>query len=307
MKKVTSYCRLCLHDTNHELVAEKSKSSDPHDYPERVSYQIVECLGCETISFRQVSFDYGAAYPSSNYEGEEEWIVPEDISIFPKFIKNHNSLERWALPKIVRTIYQELLEAFRGNEKVLSGLGLRATVESVCNDLNIDGRNLETRINKLATNGYISKKDAERLHGIRFMGNDAAHEIKLPSSESLSVALKIVEHLLSSVYILEKEIEGNIEVSISDYLRFEKLLESNLSKYKISDEYPLAAYLRKDIRRVSASITVLESELINKIKSGEYKKLGLGKVDNYQGSKEKLQHYIILEKVSETLPPEDDF
>ncbi len=306
MKKTKSYCRTCRHDTNHEVFAEKTQSEDPHDYSE-TSYQIVECFGCETISFRQVSYDIGAAYPSNNYEGDEEWIVPEEINIFPKFIKNHNSLERWALPKIVRTIYQELLEAFRGNEKVLSGLGLRATIEAVCNDLNIDGRNLETRINKLATSGFISKKDAERLHGIRFMGNDAAHEIKIPSSESLSVALKIVEHLLSSVYILEKEIEGNIEVSISDYLNFEKLLETNLSKYQVNDEYPLAAYLRKDIRRVSSSVTILETELINKIKSGEYKKLGLGMVDNYLKSKEKLQHYKILEKVIAPMATEEEF
>lgn len=299
MKKTTSYCRVCQHTTNHEIYAEKSQSSSPDDYPESVSYQIVECLGCTTISFRQVTFDYGSAYPKNHdYEDDDnEWIVPEDVSVFPKFIKNHKSLEWWALPDIVRKIYQELLEAFRSNEKILAGLGLRATIEAVCNDLNIDGKSLEARINKLATNGYISKKDAERLHGIRFMGNDAAHEIKMPQEESLSVALKIVEHLLSSVYILEKEIEGKIEVSISDYLRFVHLLESKVANYSIGDEYPLVAYLRKDIRRVSNSIAALESELINKINSGEYSILKLGKVESFQNSKEKLQHYIVSKKV----------
>ena len=182
---------------------------------------------------------------------------------------------------------------------------MRACIEAVCNDMSIDGRSLEVRINKLASGGFISRKDAERLHGIRFMGNDAAHEIKLPKKESLSVALKIVEHLLSSVYILEKEIEGKIEASISDYLRFEKLLENKLTGYKEKDEYPLAQYLEKDIRRVSASIILLETELKAKITSGEYKILALGKVDYFKGSKDKLQHYILLKKVEKSIPFDD--
>ncbi|WP_340689517.1 DUF4145 domain-containing protein [Klebsiella aerogenes] len=155
------------------------------------------------------------------------------------------------------------------------------------------GRYLEVRINKLASSGYISKNDADRLHGIRFMGNDAAHDIKTPKGTALSVALQIVEHLIASVYILEKKANGNIETTVSRYEHFKELLSEKLKEFNVGDEYPIAKYLGKDIRRAKESISTLEQELISKIGNGEFTKLSVGKIDTYQGSQNPLQHFVV--------------
>jgi len=190
--------------------------------------------------------------------------------------------------------FSGVVDTFQEDALILAGLGLRGTVEAVCNDLEVKGRNLEIRISKLATAGFISRKDAERLHGIRFMGNDAAHEVKKPKTEQLSVALKIVEHLLSSVYILEQEAQGKIETVITDFDKFIDLLDKKIKQFTASEELPLLIVLGRDIRRVKESMINFESELITRISSGKYSKLGLGKVDKYNDSKNELQHFIIL-------------
>lgn len=289
-KKLKSYCRSCGQDTNHGVLSEHTESYRD-EYSCDYIYQIVECLGCNTKSFREVFEDIESAYQLY----DNEWEVPTRIDVYPKFIKGHRNLDGdYCLPDLVGKVYREVLLAFQENALVLAGLGLRGTVEAVCNDLGIKGRNLEVRISKLATAGNISRKDAERLHGIRFMGNDAAHEMKKPKKEHLSVALKIVEHLLSSVYILEEEVEGKIDTTISEFSKFEALLEKKVKILNAGDELPLEAILGKDIRRVKESVATLEAELLNEIASGNIAYLAKGKLDKYQGSKNDLQHYIVV-------------
>lgn len=288
-KKVKSHCRYCGHETNHSILSQQIVSSR-EDFSFDHTYQITECLGCDTKSFRDVYEEIEHAYQIA----EDEWEVPTSINVYPRFIKGHRSLDgEYYLPSLVGRIYKEVLLAFQEDALILAGLGLRGTVEAVCNDLEVSGRNLEVRISKLATAGYISRKDADRLHGIRFMGNDAAHEVKKPKTEQLSVALKIVEHLLSSVYILEEEVEGKIETVITDFQRFKDLLHKKLKQFTTGDELPIAAIMGRDIRRVKESIVALESELIAKIGSGEVTELAIGKNAKYNNSKNELQHYVL--------------
>lgn len=288
-KYIKNYCRDCCKKTNHSVLSDHTEQHN-EEYQCEISYQILQCLGCDTKSFRNVFRDIEAAYPTQ----DDRWVVPEDVTVYPKAIEGHKQIaDLWELPDIVRIIYSEVLIAFREDSRVLAGLGLRAAVEAVCNDLKIPGKSLEVRINKLASSGYISKNDADRLHGIRFMGNDAAHDIKTPKDAALSVALQIVEHLIVSVYILEKKASGNIETTVSRYEAFEKLLNENIKNFNVGDEYPIAKYLGKDMRRAKESISTLEQELISKIGSGEFTKLSVGKIDTYQGSHGQLQHFVV--------------
>jgi hypothetical protein len=288
-KKIKSHCRYCGQDTNHSVLSEHNESSRD-EYSFDRAYQIVECLGCDTKSFRDVFEELEHAYQIS----DDEWEVPTSITVYPRFIKDHRSLDgEYYLPSLVGRIYKEVLLAFQEEALILAGLGLRGTVEAVCNDLEVSGRNLEIRISKLATAGYISRKDAERLHGIRFMGNDAAHEIKKPKSAQLSVALKIVEHLLSSVYILEEEVQGKIDTLITDFDQFKNLLDKKLKQFTAGDELPIIGLFGRDIRRVKDSLALLEAELITKIDSGAIAMLAKGKIDKYQNSKHDLQHYVL--------------
>lgn len=285
-----NYCVSCVKHTNHEVLKEHNMS-ERGDYDCDLLYQIVKCLGCDQISFRKIFRDIEAAFPIA----DDEWEVPETTDCYPKAFEGHGAVvERWYVPELVYEIYSELLLTLKEDASILASLGLRATVEAVCNDLKITGGNLSVRINKLVTAGHISKGDAERLHGIRFMGNDAAHEIKSPKRQSLKVALKIVEHMLSSVYILEKESEGHLETVTSKYEVFERILLDKLKGYTAGDEYPIARYVGRDLRRVNDSISSLENELKSRIASGQFTKLAVGKVDHFSGSKDPLQHYKVI-------------
>jgi hypothetical protein len=50
--------------------------------------------------------------------------------------------------------------------------------------------------------GVLTKENADILHSLRNMGNDAAHLVIPHSEEELNVAFDVVENLLYSVYLL---------------------------------------------------------------------------------------------------------
>ena len=248
------------------------------EYNCTIHHMIIQCRGCSHTSFRYVFEDIESAYPTSN----NDWVVPKIIEIYPKFLEGHRQLDGMIyVPDIVREIYQESLTATQEGAGVLAGLGLRGTIEAICNDRGITGRTLDSRISKLAAQGFISQKDAERLHAIRFLGNDAAHEIKKPTDNQIEIALKIIEYLITTVYILDKEAKGKLDTVVVDLSEFKKLLEANLKNYAPGDEYPLAKFLGKDVRRMQGALSRLEAELIDDITAGNYSKLAIGKIDGF--------------------------
>jgi Domain of unknown function (DUF4145) len=104
--------------------------------------------------------------------------------------------------KIVRTIYWETLAAINRSSPVLTGIGIRAFVESVCKHKRIKGATLKDRIDGLAKSGLLGAAEARVLHRLRFLGNKVAHEIKAGSAAELAAGMDVAEHLLTTVYLL---------------------------------------------------------------------------------------------------------
>lgn len=271
---VRSSCRACGGDRQHKVISNHSIADQ--EGPSSVSYQIVECLGCTTIGFREEVHDVEAGW----YDENDEYTYPIVVETYPKFIADHQDLSGiYYVPKVVRQIYKQTLIAIQERAGILAGLGLRGIIEAICNDRKVSGSSLEARISKMASLGLISKKDAERLHAIRFLGNDAAHDIKEPSKGQISVALKIVEHALNTIYILDKEARGELETAVSDYDDFIRILDECLSSFKSGDELPLGKLLGQELRRVKEALPDLEKRLVADVSNGLFAKLALGQVE----------------------------
>jgi hypothetical protein len=285
---VYSPCESCDRDTWHEVLHQHTESE--YDYRVDVFHQMLRCKGCKTLSFRKVIVDYESSYPID----DDEWHVPKEVFDYPRVLKGHRKLgDLWDIPKLVREIYTQSLHAVRDGSSILAGIGLRATVEAICNEQSIQGRTLDKRIDGLAKAGLISQRDAERLHAIRFLGNDAAHEIRASSESNLLIALRIIEHLLVTLYVLDGDAGASLETIIRSPEKFIEVLDKKISTFKAGDEIPMAMIFGKDVRRLHGHASTHEAFLVAEIKSGSYKKLSLGKVDQYAGSKDKLQHFIV--------------
>jgi hypothetical protein len=281
-------CGSCERDSYHSLLNEHVYSE--HEYRMDVLHQLVQCQGCRSVSFRKVVADLEMAYPDEH----DEWHVPHDITAYPPILKGHRKFsDAYRIPHPVRDIYEQSVQAMKESSGILAGIGLRATIEAICNEQQIQGRNLEKRIDGLAKKGVISQRDAERLHAIRFLGNDAAHALKSSDLNNLLVALRIIEHLLATVYVLDGDADGALDTVIVSFSKLEMLIRNHLPEFSSGDEVPLSKILGSDIRRLRGKAPDLEKELIEQIAAGTYTRLLTGKIEPYAGSSDPMQHYIV--------------
>jgi hypothetical protein len=237
---------------------------------------MVQCLGCEHVSFRKEEHDY----ESFRQIGPDEWEHDIKVDIYPHFIKKHNEIDsKWNIPNIVRNIYSESIIAIEEKAYTLAGLGLRATIEAICNEQEVRGANLQKRINAMVREGLISKKDSKRLHAIRFMGNDAAHEIKKAKKDSVLIALKIIEHILLTLYILDDEVNQHLETPLTSFEELIQVLEENKKNYSSTETITFVKWLSKDYRRIVENPQVFENKLIEYINEGKFEGVELVDID----------------------------
>ena len=152
------------------------------------------------------------------------------------------------------------------------------------------------KIDKLYSKGFLSKAETDRLHAVRFLGNDSIHEIEVPTEDKLQSALVIIEHLLSNLYLIDKMI-GNIETMIVTYAAFTDLINARRSSFQKGDQFPLRKILGKSMRRITSdNFKAFETLLQEKLKEGKHKILGLGEItkENINGKIVDSQNYIIL-------------
>lgn len=262
-------CGKCLDDRRHRKIF-SHEVKDGFDDSIFIQYNIIECNGCGNVSFQKYTLDY--QYPMQDDEGN--WIGHSESKIFPPFIANHQELPRFAFfPRNIEKIYQETVRCIACGDYILGGLGLRSVIEAVCLDKKIEGRNLETRISKLASSGHISRADANRLHAIRFLGNDAAHDLRSPTDQQIRVALRIVEYLLATLYFLDLDAKEALDTVIDNYPEFQNVLVSNLKEFEVGTEAPISRIVARFERRVREKLADFEAELENKIESGAFSML----------------------------------
>jgi hypothetical protein len=164
-----------------------------------VSYQIVQCLGCRTVSFREVSSN------SEDYDHDEDGNVEyrETELLYPSRTEGREAIDDTELlPRDLERIYSEVLSALNNRQPVLAGIGIRAIIETVAKDKSAPGRDLSDRIDGLVTLGVLTKDGAAILHKLRVLGNISAHEVKAHGATELNLAIDVVEHLLQAVYVL---------------------------------------------------------------------------------------------------------
>lgn len=79
-------------------------------------------------------------------------------------------------------------------------IGLRSLLEGMCNDKGITGNNLSEKINN---SHFIPENIRNNLHAFRFIGNDATHNLLIPTKFELLEAIEIIQDILNIAYSLD--------------------------------------------------------------------------------------------------------
>lgn len=208
--------------TSIELEGEDFEDGDHWSTGWNSHYQIIRCGGCESISFRETNWCSEWADTNTGDSGEKEFLYPE------RNLKALSVKDYLYLPYKLEKIYGEVIDCFNSKNKTLCAAGLRAIVEGICAEKEIKGglveensngnlksnfkNDLRGKIAGLKQNALITQSSFDLLNELRFIGNEAIHELERPSKEELSIAIGIIEHTLEHLYEQPKIAEKLMEI-----------------------------------------------------------------------------------------------
>ena len=201
-------CRECNRPTNHEIVRNYTETTEndlatPFNYDIKY-WKIIKCSGCETISFCM------SKHLSNDEKNTIDFLYPLREKRLKKEFPN--------APATIQLLYHETIGSFNHLHKTLCVAGIRAIIEAICLDKKIEGKkeikkrecckaeyeklsnDLKTKIILLADNNYITADHSVAIQKLRIIGNNALHQIKVPSDEKLKTALDLIEDTVNYIY-----------------------------------------------------------------------------------------------------------
>lgn len=199
-RKRRLFCNECKSETNHVLRGEhQRKDFEENEYGELVHWEETNsrlwiCSGCDTGTLEVAWTCQG----NQDHQGEQLYIS----EYHPRRNAQDLSLKRFRqLPEALGDLYLETIQAFNSGLYLLCAGGLRALLEGICQDKEIKGQNLEKKIDGL--DSMLPTNIVQHLHGFRFMGNEALHNLAAPEPDEVRIAIEVMEDLLNFIYELD--------------------------------------------------------------------------------------------------------
>jgi len=128
--------------------------------------------------------------------------VTDEVVLFPVSVAP--SLE--GLPDSVSRSLSQAHRSFSTASYDACALMCRRALEAVCKTLSAKGNNLAQKIADLQVDGHIDTKLLKWAHGVRLVGNEAAHDVETAvSSEDARDILDLTEALLMYVFTLDSK------------------------------------------------------------------------------------------------------
>jgi hypothetical protein len=193
-EKVTkSHCNTCAQTTNHTVLAAKDIYGSTYDegYGEigwTNSYELLECRGCESISFRHTyCFD-----PTDETE----------VTIYPPPTNRRPPAWQVSLPADVQQLLREVYSALAAESRSLAMMGARALVDMVLLKNVGDLGSFPEKLAAAEKAGLIGRKNRDILATALDAGSAAAHRGYRASSVDVAAVMDIVENLLQAIYHL---------------------------------------------------------------------------------------------------------
>lgn len=212
-KSIYTTCPYCSNEVTFLPIEAESKDAYldfgmcTNHYHESKYMGLRKCSHPECGNIIAFSFYFIADPIDYDNEGEIEFSSRiKDLQTLPA-IDNCIQLEN--LPKNVRNSFIEVQKCFYNACFMASAVMIRKTLEEICADKGIKGKNIEIKIDNLLNSGKIPKDIGEELHELRKLGNDGAH-IDLKTFNSIGKAevksaLDVLTHVLEKIYCPEPD------------------------------------------------------------------------------------------------------
>jgi len=176
-------CRRCQALVNAELMGSYIRQ-DEHFGP--VTYGLYRCPKCEHPLLTDEDEYFGV---SRIYPPMDKWINPR-------------------LPAPIKAAYEEAVSCFKSKAYTAAAIMCRKTLEGICVEHGVTGRNLVSALKELKDKGIIESRLYEWADALGISGNEAAHDVNVRISKvDAKDILEFTNALLEYVFTFRDRFE----------------------------------------------------------------------------------------------------
>jgi hypothetical protein len=207
-KNYSSNPLLCLHCGNETILEIATKYSDSitetewdEYYREEIpivtfysDYILYKCPVCSKVTLKSTEVcDQDTDHTGRPHE-YEHILYPVQTG------------ELHFVPERIKNAY-ESAQKTKNVDRVICAMGLRRTLEMLCNDQGAQGRTLYNKLVDLSEKAIIPKVLDDASHLIRGLGNSAAHEEDANFDiHTINALIRFTRIILDYVYVIPKEL-----------------------------------------------------------------------------------------------------
>lgn len=194
-----SLCAECARETSHHVRGESRRGAGGEDelsWSETTYF--LECAGCGSTSIQKVYWDdnYDRAYDDP------------DVKLYPAALSRPKPEWLWQVDSKFRLLFEEVYVGLGAGTVALPVMGARAILDVVIQDRVGDQGGFAAGLDALVARGLVSQHDRGILDAAVEAGNAAAHRGFFPTKDDSRRVIEIVEHLVSSLYVLKLAAKG---------------------------------------------------------------------------------------------------
>jgi hypothetical protein len=196
--RLQTHCNICGRTSIHIVEAILKGDWGDREYSGGEEHRLLRCGGCDTIKYsathwdeQDIDFDEdGDAYLVKN---PKYYPAPQTKKLDSDYFMN--------LPMKIYDILSEVLHAQSNNDLILSTMGLRLLLESICDGSDCKSKTLNAKINELEAKGLITAEEKDLFHEVRKFGNAGAHAGEAMTSDQVASGIDICVELLNKQFI----------------------------------------------------------------------------------------------------------
>ena len=196
------HCNSCGRETKHQTLCTASRNrrfydpqSDPHPVDTRVTWTVLQCMGCEEVAMKKTDWD--SEMPN--------WEDPDLVVFPPRFTRSKpNWAERNFLPDEYRELLEEVYLALHADSKRLATMGARALLDAFINKNVGDCGNFSRGLTALVDQHFLTPREKELVSAAVDVGNASAHRGHVPSTNDLNTVIDIVENLIHKELLISQ-------------------------------------------------------------------------------------------------------
>lgn len=195
-------CNECGRRTRHHEKANYSTSGEDGIVTWRITYSVLECGGCGTVSFRE------RVWFSEHQESDPDADPVYGDKYYPPRLDRAEPTWFVDLPDELQDVLAETYDAIYHDSRYLAAVGVRTALDMAIVAKIGDAGTFQDKLELLELSGVTKPQDSALLKVAIEAGNAAAHRGFRPPSKHLVVMREILESVLEALFIRSDRIDN---------------------------------------------------------------------------------------------------